>query len=183
MSLCRNADRADDLVQEALLRALTNIASFRAGTNMAAWLFTILRNQFREEYRKRWREIEDVDGRYAATLVSDAEQTSRVEFEELRAALAELPADQRQALILVGASDYSYEDAAVICGCAPGTVKSRVHRARTRLAGLLAMDSVDGIWPSRPRRAALVGNGTARPMQIDFESIASNASGALGQIS
>ena len=67
-------------------------------------------------------------GAMPLTLVSDAEQTSRVEFEELRAALAELPTDQRQALIFVRASDYSYEDAAVICGCAPGTVKSRVHR-------------------------------------------------------
>ena len=102
------------------------------------------------------------EGCYADALVSHPEQTSRVEFEELRAALAKLPADQRQALLLVGASDYSYDAAALMCGCAAGTIKSRVHRARTRLADLLAMDSVDYFWPRRARSAGLAGNGTAR---------------------
>ncbi len=143
MSLCGNIDRADDLVQETLLRALTYIDSFEPGTNMPAWLFTILRNLFREEFRKRRREVEDVDGHYAEMLVSRPEQTGRVEFGELRAALATLPAEQRDALILVGASDFSYDQAAAICGCAVGTIKSRVNRARTRLADLLAIDSID----------------------------------------
>src|SRR5713226_3910812 len=134
ISLCGNVDRADDLVQEALLRALANLNSFEPGTNMSAWLFTILRNLFRSEYRKRRREVEDTDGSYAESLKSHPEQHSRVEFEEFRVALAKLPQDQREALILVGASGFSYEEAAAICECAVGTIKSRVNRARGRLA-------------------------------------------------
>jgi RNA polymerase sigma-70 factor, ECF subfamily len=158
-ALTRNAERADDLVQETLLRALAHIDSFEPGTNMPAWLFTILRNLFRSEYRKRRREVEDADGRYAETLKSHPEQTGRVEFSEFRAALAKLPSEQREALILVGASGFSYEEAAAICGCAVGTIKSRVNRARTRLADLLAIDSVDDFGPDRPTRAVLAGSG------------------------
>src|ERR1700739_2844655 len=141
ISLSGNVDRADDLVQEALLRAWANLDSFEPGTNMSAWLFTILRNLFRSEYRKRRREVEDAEGRYAETLKSHPEQTGRVEFEEFRTALAKLPPDQREALILVGASGFSYEDGDAISGCAVGTIKSRVNRARTRLADLLALAS------------------------------------------
>src|SRR5687768_5610693 len=141
ISLCGTVDRADDLVQETLLRALANIDSFQPGTNMSAWLFTILRNLFRSEYRKRRREVEDSDGSYAETLKSQPEQTARVEFQEFRTALAKLPADQREALILVGASGFSYEEAAEICGCAVGTIKSRVNRARTRLGQLLSIEN------------------------------------------
>src|SRR6202158_4853299 len=159
ISLSGNVDRADDLVQETVLRALANIDSFQPGTNMPAWLFTILRNLFRSEYRKRRREVEDADGRYAETLTSPPEQTGRVEFSEFRAALGKLPSDQREALILVGASGFSYEDAAAICGCAVGTIKSRVNRARTRLADLLAIDSVDDFGPDRATRAVLAGGG------------------------
>ena len=159
ISLCGNIDRADDLVQETLLRALSHIDSFQPGTNMPAWLFTILRNLFRSEYRKRRREVEDADGRYAETLKSHPEQTGRVEFSEFRAALGKLPPDQREALILVGASGFSYEDAAAICGCAVGTIKSRVNRARTRLADLLAIDSVDDFGPDRATGAVLAGGG------------------------
>src|SRR6266851_8135229 len=126
ISLSGNVDRADDLVQETILRAQANIDSFQPGTNMSAWLFTILRNLFRSEYRKRRREVEDSDGSYAETLKSHPEQQSRVEFEEFRTALAKLPPDQREALILVGASGFSYEEAAAICECAVGTIKSRV---------------------------------------------------------
>ena len=82
---------------------------------MSAWLFTILRNLFRSEYRKRRREVEDADGSYADTLTSHPEQHGRIEFEEFRKALAQLPSDQREALILVGASGFSYEEAAAIC--------------------------------------------------------------------
>ena len=159
ISLCGNIDRADDLVQETLLRALSHIDSFEPGTNMPAWLFTILRNLFRSEYRKRRREVEDADGRYAETLKSHPEQPGRVEFDEFRTALAKLPSDQREALILVGASGFSYDDAAAICGCAVGTIKSRVNRARTRLADLLAIDSVDDFGPDRATRAVLAGGG------------------------
>src|SRR6201993_2314419 len=147
ISLCGNVDRADDLVQETLLRAMANIDSFQPGTNMSAWLFTILRNLFRSEYRKRRREVEEADGRLAGNLKSQAEQPGHLEFEEFRAALAKLPPDQREALILVGASGFSYEEAAAICDCAVGTIKSRVNRARTRLAQLLAIEDVREIGP------------------------------------
>ena len=155
ISLCGNVDRADDLVQETLLRALANINSFQPGTNMSAWLFTILRNHFRSEYRKRRREVEDGDGSYAETLKSHPEQYGRVEFEEFRTALAKLPADQREALVLVGASGFSYEEAATICECAVGTIKSRVNRARTRLSELMSVESFDDFGPDRTTRAIL----------------------------
>jgi RNA polymerase sigma-70 factor, ECF subfamily len=158
ISLCGNVDRADDLVQETLLRALANIDSFQPGTNMSAWLFTILRNLFRSEYRKRRREVEDADGSYAETLKSQPEQTSRIEFEEFRTALNKLPDDQREALILVGASGFSYEEAAEICGCAVGTIKSRVNRARTRLSGMLSIDTADDFGPDVTTRTVLAGN-------------------------
>jgi RNA polymerase sigma-70 factor (ECF subfamily) len=159
ISLSGNVDRADDLVQETLLRAMANIDTFRPGTNMSAWLFTILRNLFRSEYRKRRREVEDPEGSYAETLKSHPEQNSRVEFEEFREALAKLPADQREALILVGASGFSYEEAAEICGCAVGTIKSRVNRARTRLAELLSIDDFDDFGPDQSTRAVLTAGG------------------------
>jgi RNA polymerase sigma-70 factor (ECF subfamily) len=157
ISLSGNVDRADDLVQETLLRALVNIDSFEPGTNLPAWLFTILRNLFRSEYRKRRREVEDGDGTYAESLKSQPEQEARVEFREFRAALAKLPSDQREALILVGASGFSYEEAAGICGCAVGTIKSRVNRARTRLAELMSIESLDDFGPDRATRAVLSG--------------------------
>src|SRR6202521_2059675 len=98
ISLSGNVDRADDLVQETLLRAIAHIDSFQPGTNMSAWLFTILRNLFRSEYRKRRREVEDGDGAYAASLKSPPEQPGRIELREFGAALATLPPDQRVAL-------------------------------------------------------------------------------------
>jgi RNA polymerase sigma-70 factor (ECF subfamily) len=155
ISLCGNVDRADDLVQETLLRALANIDSFQPGTNMSAWLFTILRNHFRSEYRKRRREVEDSDGHYAESLKSQPAQIAQVEFAEFREALAQLPPDQREALVLVGASGFSYEEAANICSCAVGTIKSRVNRARTRLAELMGIDSVDEFGPDQATRAVL----------------------------
>jgi RNA polymerase sigma-70 factor, ECF subfamily len=155
ISLSGNVDRADDLVQETMLRALANIDSFQPGTNMSAWMFTILRNLFRSEYRKRRREVEDTDGTYAAGLTSQPEQQSKVEYTELRNALAKLPSDQREALLLVGASGFSYEEAAEICQCAVGTIKSRVNRARHRLAELMAIETVDDFGPDRETQAVL----------------------------
>ena len=153
ISLCGNVDRADDLVQEALLRALANMGSFQPGTNMSAWLFTILRNVFRSEYRKRRREVEDVDGSYAESLTSLPEQNSRLEIVEFRDALKLLPPEQRESLILVGASGFSYEEAAQICGCAVGTIKSRINRARSRLTEILSIDSASDFRPDRETRA------------------------------
>jgi len=159
ISLCGNVDRADDLVQETLLRALANINSFEPGTNMSAWLFTILRNHFRSEYRKRRREVEDTDGHYAESLKSHPNQLGQMEFREFREALGQLPADQREALVLVGASGFSYEEAANICGCAVGTIKSRVNRARTRLAELLSIEGAGDFGPDEQTRAVLASGG------------------------
>jgi RNA polymerase sigma-70 factor (ECF subfamily) len=159
ISLSGNVDRADDLVQETLLRAIANIESFQPGTNMSAWLFTILRNLFRSEYRKRRREVEDTDGSYAESLKSQPEQGSHLEFKEFRAALAKLPPDQREALILVGASGFSYEEAAAICECAVGTIKSRVNRARNRLADLLSIEGAEDFGPDHATRAILAAGG------------------------
>ncbi|MFY9629548.1 MAG: sigma-70 family RNA polymerase sigma factor [Methylocystis sp.] len=139
VSLCGNSDRADDLVQETLVKAWVGLASFTEGTNLTAWLFTILRNIYYSDYRKRRRETADPDGVMAARMVSPATQPSHMDFLDFRAALQKLPLDQREALILVGASGLSYDEAAAICGCASGTMKSRVNRARNRLAELLSL--------------------------------------------
>jgi RNA polymerase sigma-70 factor (ECF subfamily) len=159
ISLCGQVDRADDLVQDTMLRALSNLHRFEIGTNLHAWLFTILRNLFHSEYRKRRREVEDADGSYAARMKVQPEQGSKLDFEDFRSALAKLPHDQREALLLVGASGFSYDEAAAICGCAVGTIKSRVNRARSRLASLLAVDDVEDLGPDRMTRAALQAIG------------------------
>lgn len=139
VTLCGNAERADDLVQEALLRAWSNLHTFDQGTNMRAWLFTILRNAFYSQWRKRRNEVEDADGAMAARLSVAAPQPSHMEMQDFKEALSRIPPDQREALILVQASGFSYEEAAEVCGCAVGTVKSRVNRARRRLAQMLDM--------------------------------------------
>jgi RNA polymerase sigma-70 factor, ECF subfamily len=139
ISLCRDPEYADDLVQDTLLRACDKIARFEPGTNMTAWLITILRHQFYAEYRRRRREIADVDGIYADTLVTHPAQLACSEYGELRRALDKLPDEMRDAIVLIAGSGESYDEAARICGCAVGTIKSRVHRARTRLAELLSV--------------------------------------------
>ena len=159
MSLSGNLDRADDLVQDTLLRAIANIELFQPGTNLCAWLFTILHNLFRSEYRKRRREVEDADGRHVDRLKSAPQQHSRLEFEEFRRALAKLLPHQREALILVGASGFSYEEAAAICESAVGTIKSRVNRARARLSKLLTIDSADMFGQDHTTRAVLSVGG------------------------
>jgi RNA polymerase sigma-70 factor, ECF subfamily len=163
ISLSGDVDRADDLVQATLLRALANIERFERGTNLHAWLFTILRNLFHSEYRKRRREVEDADGGYAATLRTAPDQQAHLDFEDLRAALAKLPPDQREALLLVGAQGFSYEDAAGICGCAIGTVKSRVNRARKRLAELMVLEDLDDLALDGVTAAALQSYGHGGP--------------------
>lgn len=137
-SLARNRERADDLAQDAVIRAWEKHASFTPGTNMRAWLFTILRNSFYSEIRKRRREVEDVDDIHASRLSEPASQLGHIEFEEFKAALGEISPEQREALILIGVSGFTYEEAADICGCAVGTVKSRVNRGRAALAAKLA---------------------------------------------
>ena len=155
LSLCHRRDRVDDLVQEALLRAIANIRLFTPGTNMRAWLFTILRNNFLNEHRKSHREVADVDGYYGGRMTSQPEQEAHLQFDEFRAALAQLPHDQREALVLVGGAGLSYEEAAKIGRCAVGTMKSRTFRGRTRLAELMSVDGLQDFGPDRGTRAAL----------------------------
>lgn len=157
ISLSGSVDRADDLVQETVMRAMASIDSFTPGTNMSAWLLTILRNRFRSEYRKHRREVEDPDGSYLASLKAPPEQFGRLEFKELIEALAKLPYVQREALLLVAASGFSYDEAAAICEVAVGTIKSRVSRGRQLLAELLVIGSPATF--GLDRATALVGTG------------------------
>ncbi|WP_265517659.1 sigma-70 family RNA polymerase sigma factor [Nitratireductor luteus] len=147
VSLSKNADRADDLVQETLVKAWDKQASFQPGTNLKAWLFTILRNEFYSQMRKRKREVEDVDGSMTARLSVHPSQDGSSDLADFRKALALLPEDQREAIILIGASGFSYEEAAEICGCAVGTIKSRVSRARARLQEILAIEGEGDFGP------------------------------------
>ncbi|WP_374445947.1 sigma-70 family RNA polymerase sigma factor [Stella sp.] len=135
-SLAGHRDLADDLVQEAIVRALAAQGSFRPGTNFRAWIFTILRNLFFTERRKSRMVVQSIDTIEQELSPVAAAQESKVEFDDFRLALMKLPHDQREALILVGASGMSYEEAAQVSGCAVGTVKSRVSRARRTLAQL-----------------------------------------------
>lgn len=150
-----DAARAEDLAQETLMKAWANRDRFTEGTNLRAWLFTILRNTFYSEARKRKREVEDVDDAMASRLSTPAPQEHAVALGDFRAVLATLPEDQREALILVGAVGFAYEEAADICGCAVGTIKSRVSRARARLSELL--DADDGKAAADPRAKAMMG--------------------------
>ena len=142
-SLCRNAVEADDLAQDALLRAWNNRASYQPGTNMKAWTFMILRNQFYSDKRRSWRSTQLDPETAERTLVAVSNPMATLELDEVRRALAMLPDDQREALILIGAGGLSYEEVADICGSAIGTIKSRVSRARDRLALILAEGSYD----------------------------------------
>ena len=140
MSLCGNWARADDLAQETLVKAWDKLASFEEGTNLRAWLFTILRNLFFSEQRKRRREVEDADGHLSAQLSTPPEQHGAMDMADFLLALQQLPVDQREALVLIGAEGFSYQDVAAISGCAVGTIKSRVNRARSRLTGILGLE-------------------------------------------
>jgi RNA polymerase sigma-70 factor, ECF subfamily len=145
ISLTRDADQAEDLVQETVLRAISKHENFEAGTNLQAWLFTILRNQFFSDHRKSLREVEDGDGSYADTLISIPDQEDRIMIHDLETALHKLPEGQREAILLVGADGLSYEEAAQALGCAVGTVKSRVNRARNCLAEFMRLAGEDGL--------------------------------------
>jgi RNA polymerase sigma-70 factor (ECF subfamily) len=146
-SLCGNTDQADDLVQETLVKAWRSRDSFAEGSNLKAWLFTILRNTFLSERRKRKFEVHDTDGKLAMQLSVKGEQSGHMDLIDFAKAFATLPAEQREALILVGAEGFAYEDAALMCGCAVGTIKSRVNRARVKLAEMLGVNDLDDQAP------------------------------------
>ncbi len=161
LSLVYNPDRADDLVQETLVKAWANQHMFRPNTNLKAWLFTILRNQFYTEFRKHRLEVPDSEGYWAARLATQPSQGVRLEFALCRKALKMLPADQREALLLVGVTGLSYEEAAQVCNVALGTIKSRINRGRARLAELMNMSSQSDFESDTVMQAALAAEPSA----------------------
>lgn len=159
VSLCGDPERADDLVQETLMKAWDHLDSFTEGTNLRAWLFTILRNTYFSECRRRRREVEDRDGMRAAELAVHPGQQGHIDLEDFKRALQMLPPDQREALVLVGAAGFSYEEAAAVSGCAVGTIKSRVNRARSKLVQLLGVTSTDEFGPDASTEAIMLRSG------------------------
>ena len=159
-SLTRNRTEADDLVQETLLKALSNIEKFDPGTNLRAWLFTILRNTYYTEIRKRRRESDGISTLSQQDSNMGPGQEWAVTLRSLKEALELLPSDQREALVLVGAAGLSYAEAADVCGCALGTIKSRVNRARAKLLTLMGAEvsadvvEVDSVALSAARSSA-----------------------------
>jgi RNA polymerase sigma-70 factor (ECF subfamily) len=162
-SLTHNVDAADDLVQDAILRAWKNIEKFEPGTNLNAWLFTILRNSFLSQWRRARREVEDPNESYAGQLWTSPEQDGKCAVQDMLKALSKLPIDQREALLLIMAEGLSYEEAAQVCGVATGTIKSRVNRARERLARLLSVEDAE---------RTLVQIGCSKPpFSMHYESL------------
>jgi len=145
ISLTRNGAIADDMVQDTLVKAWTNIDKFEVGTNMRAWLFTILRNTFYSSRRKAKREVADVDGIMTNNLAEKPAHDGHMQMNDFRKALEQLPDEQREALLLVGASGFSYEEASEMCGVAIGTIKSRTNRARARLAELMGYNEDEAL--------------------------------------
>jgi RNA polymerase sigma-70 factor (ECF subfamily) len=162
MSLSGRHDVADDLVQETVMKAWSKQDDFTLGTNMNAWLFTILRNLYYSQMRKRGREVQDVDGVFTAKLGVAPSHDGRMDLADFRRALEALPPDQREAILLIGAAGFSYEEAAAICGCATGTVKSRVSRARTRLQQMLGVAGAQDYGPDAATSAPVVTRAFAR---------------------
>ncbi len=134
-------DFADDLVQEAAIKAWTARERYQAGTNMRAWTFAILRNHYLSELRKSRRQTDLDEGVAERLLVMEADQEGPLHLGDMEAALQKLAPERREAVLLVGASGFSYEEAAEIAGCPIGTMKSRVARARADLARMLDGDA------------------------------------------
>jgi RNA polymerase sigma-70 factor (ECF subfamily) len=145
ISLTRNVAAADDLVQDTIVKAWTNLDKFQPGSNLRAWLFTILRNTFYSDKRKTRREVADPEGLYAAALCEKPSHDGRLALADFRRAFDRLSPEHREVLILVGASGFAYEEAAMMMGVAVGTVKSRANRARARLAEMLGLEEGEEI--------------------------------------
>jgi RNA polymerase sigma-70 factor (ECF subfamily) len=132
MSVCRDATRADDLVQETLLKAMTHRASFQPGTNLGAWLTVILRNHFRSDIRRRWREVEDADGVHSLRVALDDSPLRKLEAIEILKLVGKMPEQFRKTLQLI-ADGATYEEVATEMHEHVGTIKSRAHRGREML--------------------------------------------------
>ncbi|MBF9033706.1 RNA polymerase sigma factor [Rhodobacterales bacterium HKCCE2091] len=141
LALTRNGADADDMVQDSVVKAWTNIEKFEPGSNMRAWLYTILRNTYYSQYRKRRREVSDPEGIFAGQLSEKPAHDGRLQMQDFLEEFNKLPDDQREALILVGVLGESYEDAARACDVAVGTIKSRTSRARAMLAERLEISN------------------------------------------
>lgn len=161
MSLTRNSAAADDLVQDTVVKAWSNFDKFKVGTNLRAWLFTILRNTFYSNHRKRRREVEDPEGTMSDKLSEKPHHDGRLAMGDFRKAFAQLNDEQREALVLVGAEGFSYEEAAEMCGCATGTIKSRTNRARKRLAELMHLEDEDELELTDAATLAVVSDSSA----------------------
>ncbi len=158
ISLARDVSKADDLVQDTILKAWSNIEKFDPHSNLDAWLFTILRNTFYSSLRKTRREVQDSDGAYAATLSERPEHDARLAYRDFQRAFDQLSPEHREVLILVGASGFSCEEAAATMGVAIGTVKSRASRARKRLTELLHLEDGEDMFSGTdgPTRAVVL---------------------------
>ena len=161
ISLTRNPAAADDLVQDTIIKAWSNIEKFAAGTNLQAWLFTILRNTFYSDRRKLRREVADPDGLHAQKLFVKPDHDGRLAYADFQRAFDQLSAEHREVLILVGASGFSCEEAAEMIGVATGTVKSRTSRARKRLAELM------GLKPGEDARLCTINQGRILNFKAD----------------
>jgi len=159
-SLCGDPTRSDDLVQDTLVKAWTNLARFEKGTNLKAWLFTILRNTYFSELRKRRNEIEDADGAHAERMSVLPDQQVHMDVVDFKKAFRSLNDDQKEVLLLVGAEGFSYIEAAKIAGVAIGTVKSRVNRARAALTKSLGLKAEEN-FNSNAEFIGLVRTGQA----------------------
>lgn len=160
-SLTGNPSTADDMVQDTIVKAWTNIDKFKPGTNMRAWLFTILRNTFYSAHRRRRREVSDPDGIFAGSLCQKPDHDGRLNLADFRKAFAQLRDDQREVLILLGAEGFSYDEAAEMCGVPVGTVKSRANRARARLAVLMQLDGTSPLEITDAHTMAVVSANRA----------------------
>lgn len=146
ISLSGSYSLADDLVQETLVKAWSHADSFQPGTNFRAWLVTILRNTYFSDYRKRSREVQDSDNVLAEQIPVKGGQEAKATMADVQNALNELPPEQREILLMIGITELSYEEAAQICNVPIGTVKSRLNRARAKLAehlGLTTLNDID----------------------------------------
>ena len=158
LSLTRNRATADDMMQDAVLKAWSNMDKFQRGTNMRAWLFTILRNNYYSSRRKLNREVADIDNAFSDTLSVKPDHDGRLQMMDFKDAFQKLADEHREALILVGASGFSYDDAAEMCGVATGTMKSRVNRARAKLSELLHLEDDEALELTDSATMAVVGS-------------------------
>lgn len=159
LSLTRQASAADDLVQDTVLKAWSNFDKYQEGTNLRAWLFTILRNTYYSDRRKKSREVEDGDGILSGQLSEKPAHDGRLQLRDFRVAFDTLTDEQRESLILVGASGFSYEEAADMCGCAVGTIKSRIARGRQQLAELMDHDEDSALEITDAATMAVISAG------------------------